>query len=161
MNTIKMWGGGGLDRFLSIIYANSLRRLGIKLAFSISNSEIGYGLVIPHYGTIVIGGGNRIKEYCVLHTCTCITAGHKEIGKGFYLSTGAKVVHDITINDYVSVGANSLVNKDIIDSNVMIAGCPARIIKKSDEWYIRDGKEFQKRMLKCEELKNLFNLDEN
>ena len=32
------------------------RKLGIKLGFSISRDVFGYGLVIPHYGTIVVGG---------------------------------------------------------------------------------------------------------
>lgn len=60
---------------------------GMKLGFTIAENVFGYGLVIPHYGTIVVGSGNRIGNYAVLHTSTCITAGKKNIGDGLYLST--------------------------------------------------------------------------
>lgn len=46
--------------------------------------------MIPHYGTIVVGGTNIIGNFAVLHTSTYITANHKIIGNGLYLSTGAK-----------------------------------------------------------------------
>lgn len=37
-------------------YGLRQRKLGIKLGFSIAKDVFGYGLVIPHYGTIVVGG---------------------------------------------------------------------------------------------------------
>ena len=144
--------GGGVSRILAGLYTMKRRRLGVKLGFSISFDEIGYGLHIPHYGTIVAGSGNQIGNYAVLHTSTCITAGKKVIGDGFYLSAGAKVVKDITIGDNVSVGANSLVNHSFPNDS-MIAGSPARWIKNSDAWYIRDGKEYTRRVMECEKLK--------
>lgn len=64
----------------------------MKLGFTISENVFGYGLVIPNYGTIVVGSGNQIGNYSVLHTSTCISAGRKRIGDGLYLSTGAKVL---------------------------------------------------------------------
>lgn len=70
---------------------------GMKLGFTIAENVFGYGLVIPHYGTIVVGSGNRIGNYAVLHTSTCITAGKKNIGDGLYLSTGAKVLRDVQL----------------------------------------------------------------
>ena len=151
-----MWGGV-LANIKKIYYGACWRKLGLKLGITIANSNIGYGLVIPHYGTIVIGGGNVIGNYCVLHTSTCITAGKKHIGDGFYLSTGAKVVHDIEVSNYVSVGANSLLNKTIDRDNVMVAGCPAKIIKESEPWYIRDGEEFSRRVNECENLRKKLN----
>lgn len=57
------------------IYRLRLMKLGVKLGFSISPNVFGYGLLIPHYGTIVVGNGNKIGNYAVLHTSTCITAG--------------------------------------------------------------------------------------
>lgn len=132
-------------------------KLGIKLGLSVSFDEIGYGVVIPHYGTIVVGRGNRIGNYAVLHTSTCITEGKKNIGDGFYLSTGAKVLKDITIGDNVSVGANSLVNKSFPD-NCMVAGTPAEKIKDSEAWYIRDGEEYARRVRECEKLRQRYRL---
>ncbi len=51
--------------------------LGMKLGYSIGYKCFSYGLVLPHYGTIVVGNSNRIGKYAVLHTSTCITAGKK------------------------------------------------------------------------------------
>lgn len=145
----------GEKRLFSYFYAFQRRRLGVKLGFSISFDEIGYGLHIPHYGTIVVGNGNQIGNYAVLHTSTCITAGNKVIGDSFYLSSGAKVVKDITIGDNISVGANSVVNQSFPD-NGMIAGSPAHWIKNSDAWYIRDGQEFSRRVMECENLRKQY-----
>ena len=39
-------------------YLFRYNKIQMKLGFSILANSIGYGLVIPHYGTIV-GGGNR------------------------------------------------------------------------------------------------------
>lgn len=128
-------------------------RLMLKLGLSIEYNIFGYGLVIPHYGTIVVGKGNKIGNYCVLHTSTCITTGKKKIGNGFYLSTGSKVINDPTIGDFVSVAPNSLVNKNCDGiSASMVAGNPAKFIKESVPWYIRDGYEFQERYRQCEEI---------
>ena len=113
----------------------------------------GYGLVIPHYGTIVVGAGNTIGNYAVLHTSTCITAGNKIIDDALYLSTGAKIINDISLGNCVSVSANSVVNKSIQESNVLLVGSPAIVKKESEPWYIRDGKEFERRVSAVEALR--------
>ncbi len=133
------------------------RRLGIKLGFSIGSKAFGYGLVIPHYGTIVVGGSNRIGNYAVLHTSTCISDNGKVIGDALYLATGAKITSKIQLGNNVSIGANSVVNKSF-DSNIMIAGSPARIIKDAEAWYVRDGESYYRKVQLIEELKNRMNL---
>ena len=128
------------------------------MGFSISRDCFGYGLLIPHYGTIVVGGGNSIGNYAVLHTSTCINHGKKKIGDFFYLSTGAKVIGDMTIGDCVSVGANSLVNKDF-PNNLLIAGAPADIKRSSYlSWIERDGVRFKKRVSEIEDMKKQIGL---
>lgn len=133
------------------------KRLGVKLGFSIGFNSLGYGAVIPHYGTIVVGGSNRLGNYVVLHTSTCISDNEKIIGDALYLATGAKMTSKIMIGDNVSVGANSVVNKSF-GSNIMIAGAPAKEIKESQAWYIRDGESYYKKFHKIEELKRKMNL---
>ncbi len=145
------------SKLICLIHELRYRKLGIKLGFSIGAQVFGYGLVIPHYGTIVVGASNRIGNYSVLHTSTCITDNRKVIGDGLYLSTGAKLTSQIELGDYVSIGANSLVNKSF-GSNVMIAGTPAVKIKESEPWYIRDGEEYLKKVLSVNELKKKLNL---
>lgn len=145
---------------LIIRYINKKKfiRLGIKLGFSIATNVFGYGLVLPHYGTIVVGGGNNIGNYAVLHTSTCITAGKKNIGDGMYLSTGAKLINDISLGSGVSIAANTVVTKSIDDENILIAGSPGIIKKSSLPWYIRDGIEYENRVTKVEDLKRYYNI---
>lgn len=135
------------------------RRLGLKLGFSIGFQTLGYGVVIPHYGTIVIGNSNRIGNYAVLHTSICITDNGKKIGEAAYISSGVKMTSRIIIGDNVSVGANSLVNKNF-PNNLMIAGAPAKVIKSCEAWYIRDGEEYHNKVLAVEALKKRM-LNEN
>ena len=115
-------------------------KLGLKLGFSIG------------YNTLVGGGSNRIGNDAVLHTSTCISNNGKVIGDAMYLSTGAKMTSKLVLGDNVSIGANSLVNKDF-GTGVMIAGCPAKVIKSSEAWYIRDGKKYFEKVKEVESLK--------
>ncbi len=133
-------------------YYWKFRKLGYKLGFSIGYDTLGYGVTIPHYGTIVVGASNRIGNFAVLHTSTCITDNGKKIGDALYMSTGVKMTSKLFLGNNVSIGANSLVNKDFC-SGVMIAGCPAKVLKKSESWFVRDGVTYQDRVKKVEALK--------
>lgn len=137
--------GGALKYF----YEYKLSKLEIKLGFSIAKNVFGYGLVIPHFGTIVVGSGNLIGNYAVLHTCICITAGNKQIGDGLYCSTGARILGDVSLGDNVTVGANAVLNHSV-ESNSLVVGIPA--VKKRDEevWY---KGEYLRRVEECEKLR--------
>ncbi len=130
--------------------------LGFKLGFSIGCNSFGYGLLIPHYGTIVINSSTIAGNFCVLHTSTCIAGDQKHIGDGLYLSTGSIISgKNITIGTNVSIAANSLVNKPIDKNNVLVAGSPAKIIKDSAPWYERDGVKFSERIKEVEKLSKI------
>lgn len=144
-------------KLLGLYHRLRYRKLGIKLGFSIGSESIGYGAVIPHYGTIVIGCDNKLGNYAVLHTGTCISNNGKIIGDAIYLATGAKITSKVTIGDNVSVGANSVVNKSF-GSNIMIAGVPAKEIKDAPAWYIRDGEFYYNKVQQVEHLKKEMNL---
>lgn len=131
----KSAGGGEL---LYYRWLRKYNRLSVKLGFSVGIDVFGYGLVIPHKGTIVVGGSNRIGNYVVLHTSTCITDNGKDIGDGLYLSTGAVITAKVKLGNNVSIAANSVVNKDY-DGNCLLAGAPATIRKETEPWYRRDG----------------------
>lgn len=92
-------------------------------------------------------------RYAVPQMGTCVSTGKKVIGDGFYLSTGAKVLNDVNMGDNVSVGDNAVVNKDIGCSDALADGNQAHIKEKSEAWYIRDGKEYNRRVALCEERK--------
>lgn len=122
-----------------IINKFKYKKLSIKLGFSIGAEVFGYGLVIPHYGTIVVGENNRIGNYAVLHSSTCITARQKVIGNNFYLSTGAKVTTGENLGDNIMVSANSVVTKGYSQGNVLLVGAPAIIKKTIPSWYEYQG----------------------
>ena len=142
----------GLARILAFWHKYKYRKLSLRLGFSIGCDCFGYGLVIPHYGTIVVGHSNRIGNYAVLHTSICITDNSKVIGDGLYCSTGVKMTSFCTLGDYVSIGANSLVNKSFA-SNVMIAGLPATNIKYASPWWERDGESYIDAVAEVERLR--------
>ena len=50
------------------------------------------------------------------------------IGNNVSIGSGAVVVGPISIGDNVVIGANSYVDKSV-PPNVVVAGCPARIIR--------------------------------
>lgn len=127
-------------------------RIGVKLGFSIGYKCFSYGLVIPHYGTIVVGGDNRCGRYCVLHTSTCISGEHggKRIGDALYLSSGAKINKPIHLGNNVQIASNSVVNKSFCEDNIVLAGMPATIKKTGNPtWY--QGWDAEKRVAMIEE----------
>ncbi len=135
-----------------------LGKLAIKTGFSIGQNALGYGVVIPHYGTIVVNEDARIGPLAVLHTSTCIAGGGKNIGEAFYLSAGSQLVGEMTIGNNVTVAAHSLVNSSCGDNSLLV-GSPAFV--KSDEyvsWYVRDGERFTKRVEQVKKLKKEFGI---
>lgn len=146
-----------IERLFQFCYGTQFRSLGAKLGFSIDPDALGYGVVIPHYGTIVVGC-NVIGNYAVLHTSTCIAACNSIIGDGFNMCTGSVISKNVSIGNYVSVCSNSLVNKSFND-NVLLGGSPA-IIKKDNysAWWKNDGIKYELRIQAVEKLKKDVNL---
>lgn len=133
--------------------------LGTKLGFSIGYETFGYGLLIPHNGTIVVNNNCKIGNYCVLHTSTCIGGGgFKIIGDGLYMSAGAKIMGSGIYGTGVTLAANAVANTGS-GNNVLLVGVPS-VVKRKDYplWYIRDGKVFQDRINYIEELRKTFQI---
>lgn len=149
--------GGVMNILKYQLWSRRYHRISLKLGFSIGADVFGYGLMIPHWGTIVVGGSNRIGNYAVLHTSTCITDNAKVIGNALYLSSGAKITSHVTFGDNVSIAANSVVNKDC-SGNALLVGAPAVPKRESSPWYIRDGVRFEERVKQIEELKKRMNI---
>lgn len=145
-------------KIIGYFHALRFRKLGIKLGFSIGAKVFGYGLVIPHYGSIVVGKGNKIGNYAVMHTNTCITTHTKIIGNGLNMGTGAVLTSKIQIGNNCSINANTVVNKSF-GSNLIIAGYPAYKIKDAEAWYLHDGEPYSTRVRMVEDLKCKIHLD--
>lgn len=138
---------------VKLFWGRKFRKLGLRLGFSIGHNSLGYGVVLPHYGTIVVNGEAHVGNYAVLHTSTCI-AGKKSIGDFLYLSTGSQIVGDIIIGDDVTVAAHSLVNHST-EGHVLLAGAPAEVKQYNyPKWIERDGEVFVNRLNRVEKYKS-------
>lgn len=92
--------------------------------------DIGGGLLIQHgFSTIITAAriGNNAKIF------QQVTIGYNEeqlpiLGDDVEVCCGAKVIGGVTIGNNVTIGAQALVVKDVID-NVVVGGVPARVLK--------------------------------
>lgn len=129
-------GKGIAGKLLKIYYKYRYTHLGIRLGYTIPLNVIGSGLSLPHYGTVIINGTAKIGKNCRIMADVCIgsTSGINQaahIGDNVYIGAGAKVIGEISIGDNSCIGANALVNSNV-ESNVTVAGVPARTISYKD-----------------------------
>ena len=124
---------------LGIFYNFILRRLGYKYGFQIpSNTKIGKGLYIGHFGSVVINKNAIIGEYCnIAHSTTIgqVSTGRLKgcptIGNYVWIGTGAVIVGNVNIGSNVLIAPNSFVNMDV-PNNSLVIGNPAKIIAKEN-----------------------------
>lgn len=111
--------------------------LGIEL-----NSSLSIGPVRLFHGQgLVINPGTKIGSFCTLRCNTVIgdkvlangsKSGCPRIGNNVDVGANSCIIGGISIGDNVVVGAGSVVVKDVPD-NCIVAGNPAKIIRKTDE----------------------------
>lgn len=111
------------------------KRYGLEI---FSNPNIGKGLVIGHWGRIVINGEAKIGEQCMItHNVTIgrdirgKRAGAPTIGDRVAIRTNSTVVGKIVIGDDVLIAPNTFVNFDVPSHSIVI-GNPARIIAREN-----------------------------
>lgn len=120
---------------LHTVSALILRHCAVKYGICIpSDTRIGAGLYVGHFGGIVVNAGSVIGENCNLsHGVTLGQAnrgerkGYPTIGNNVYIGPGAKLVGSVCIGDNVAIGANCVVTKDA-PSGAVIVGVPGRPI---------------------------------
>lgn len=108
-----------------------LRRISLKLGFSIPINVFGPGLSIAHYGTIIVNGSCKIGKNCKLQACINIGAsgGNPQapvIGDNCYIGPGAKLFGPIELGNNITVGANAVVNKSFPQNDAALLGIPAK-----------------------------------
>ena len=96
---------------------------------------IGHGFFIDHGMGVVIGETTEIGDFVTLfqgvtHGGTGKEKGkrHPTLGNHVVVGSGAKVLGNIRVGDFVKVGANSVVLRSV-PSNSTVIGIPGRIIK--------------------------------
>lgn len=130
-----------------IFYRLMLRRYQILYGFQISyKTEIGGGLYLGHWGTVVVNPKAKIGKNCNLaHGVTIgqTNRGEKQgvpvIGDNVWIGTNAVIVGGIKIGNNVLIAPNSYVTTDVED-NTIVVGNPARMMKSetATEGYINN-----------------------
>ena len=103
------------------------------------NAKIAGGLYLPHPSGVVIGEHAIVGKNCIIHQGVtlgdrgeCHEGSDPILGDFIEVGTGAKVLGTIHLGDYVRVGANSVVLKDV-EAYGVVAGIPAKLIRIRDD----------------------------
>ncbi len=123
------------------LYKIKLNCIQNKYGLHIPPNTCMRGLRIMHLGSILINANSEVGEDCAFHINTALVAGGivgaaPKLGKHVILGIGAIVLGGVSVADNVAIGANAVVNKDVLESNIAVAGVPAKKISNNGslEW---------------------------
>ncbi len=124
-----------LIKFLKVLHFICFRLVEMFLGISLEpKAQIGAGLYIGHFGTIIVGSGVRMGKNCNLSQGVTLgvdgrgeNRGSPQVGDRVFIAPGAKVFGKITIGDDAAIGANAVINRPLPDRAVAI-GNPAKIV---------------------------------
>lgn len=141
MNSINFY------RFGNFLYRKRLYQLSKFVSgfiFLIFNSYIPSSATIGRGSRFAYGGiGVVIHSKAVIGDRVIIgqgvtigrqldPVGVPVVGNDVYISAGARLLGDIAVGNNVIIGANAVVVKDVPDNSI-VAGVPARLIRKIDQ----------------------------
>lgn len=127
--SFRMCHGTGIIKLIGKILwkLNRTRKTMIQIS---RNTDIGYGLYIGHGGPIICNGSAKIGNNVNLSQFTTIGSneGHAAtIGDNVYIGPNVCIVEDVKIGNNVTIGAGSVVTKNIPD-NATAAGNYAKVL---------------------------------
>jgi serine O-acetyltransferase len=127
----------GSLKSISKFFARFLQYL-VKIITNIEihpGAKIGNNCFIDHGSGVVIGETTIIGDDVTIYqgvtlggVSTKKSKRHPTLGSNIIVGAGAKVLGNILIGDYVQIGANSVVLKDV-PNNSTVVGIPGRIVK--------------------------------
>lgn len=125
-----------LKKMLYLYYREKLFKLGQMYNLEIGLNSCGGGLKIWHTaGGVVINKNARIGKNLTLHGCNCIGNDGinpklaPKMGDNIHMGFGSCVLGDVTIADGIWIAAGAVVVSSFEESNIVVAGVPARKIK--------------------------------
>lgn len=106
-------------------------------------ARIGPGVVLKHTTGLVVGGEVTAGQRLTLHQNATLGdrvpyGGQPRLGDDVTIGAGACVLGPILIGDRVTVAANSVVLSDV-PSDCVVAGAPAKIVRRTDDPTAGDG----------------------
>jgi serine O-acetyltransferase len=122
------------NTFLGKIWRLILRHYQIKYGFQIyPETQIGAGLYLGHWGTLVINPKAKIGENCNIAQGVTIAQANRgknegvpEIGNQVWIGPNAVIVGNIKIGDNVLIAPNVFVNFNV-PANSVVVGNPGSI----------------------------------
>ena len=109
----------------------------VEIVFGVTlpaSATVGRRLCIEHFGGIVVHGGARIGDDCLLRHGVTIGNRHRDrlgevptLGNGVDVGAGAKILGKVTIGDGAAIGANAVVLHDVPPGCTAV-GVPARVL---------------------------------
>lgn len=125
---IRLW-----DKAAFIWYHRRKYVLGNRLGFEIPENCFDKGLMIYHIAPIVVNEDARIGADCHITGNFCIGntgAGTKSpvLGNGITAGWGASVIGEVRIADGVTIGAGSVVVRNVMQEGAAVAGVPGKVL---------------------------------
>lgn len=128
---------GKMCLLLFILCRFMLKHYSYKYEFDVSyRTPIGPGLSIAHIGYVIVAA-SKIGSNCFLRPGVVIGKNLTDsgetavIGDNVHFGVGCKVIGSLTIGNNVVIGANAVVTHSV-DSNTVVAGIPARVVRQLD-----------------------------
>lgn len=122
------------NKILKLYYQRKRNILGSRLGFFINPGNFDAGLRIEHIGSIIVHPKAKIGNNCVIHGNCCIGSNGIKgeiapiIGDGVDIGQGAQVIGNITIANYVKIGAGAVVVKSVLQEGGTVVGVPAKLL---------------------------------
>lgn len=120
------------------------KRACLRTGFHIPPNTIGPGLRLVHEGDILVNQFARVGRNLRMNIGVVIGRGLEEgafpvVGDDVVIEPGAKIFGGIVIADGTHIGANAVVNRSVEQPGMVVAGVPARVIKRNPAWRPKPG----------------------